>query len=146
MTLQFRKATEADVSLLTELNRQLILDENHRNQRMTLPELADRMRSFLQGEYEAIIFEQDAMPVAYALYRKDADGIYLRQFFVGRQHRRMGIGRQAMQVLLSAVWPPGKRITVEVLVNNRVGHEFWKAVGFVDYAITLEIRRGDAHA
>ena len=140
MTLQFRKATEADVSLLAAMNRQLILDENHRNQRLTLPELADRMRGFLRGEYQAILFEQDAAPVAYALYRQDADGIYLRQFFVDRQHRRRGIGRQAMQILKSDVWPPGQRITVEVLANNRLGHEFWKAVGFVDYAITLEMR------
>jgi GNAT superfamily N-acetyltransferase len=146
MTLQFRTATDADVSLLADMNRQLILDENHRNQRLTMPELADRMRGFLRGEYQAIIFEQDAAPVAYALYRQDADGIYLRQFFVDRQQRRRGIGRQAMHILKSEVWPPGQRITVEVLVNNRVGHDFWKAVGFVDYAITLEMRRDDSRA
>jgi GNAT superfamily N-acetyltransferase len=143
MTLKFRKATEADVALLTDMNRQLILDENHRNQRLTLPELADRMRGFLRGGYQAIIFEQDSAPVAYALYHQAADGIYLRQFFVDRQCRRRGIGRQAMNMLKSEVWPPGQRITVEVLVNNHVGHEFWKAVGFVDYAVTLEMQRDE---
>ncbi len=141
--MHVRKAAEADVGLLAELNRQLIEDEGHRN-RMTLPELEERMRTWLQNEYEAAIFEEHGVPMAYALYRQDSDSIYLRQFFVGRQHRRSGIGRQAMQMLLSEIWPPGRRITVEVLVKNRAAYEFWKAIGFQDYAIMLEmLRDGD---
>ena len=35
-------------------------------------------------------------------------------------------------------------ITVEVLVKNRAAYEFWKAIGFQDYAIMLEmLRDGD---
>jgi GNAT superfamily N-acetyltransferase len=140
--MQFRKATEVDVSLLARLNLQLIQDEGHRN-RMALPELQARMRCWLQHEYEAVIFEQHAMPVAYALYRKDDRAIYLRQFFVDRQHRRRGIGRRALQILLAEVWPPSWRITLEVLAQNRTGYAFWKALGFQDYAVTLEMMRGD---
>jgi GNAT superfamily N-acetyltransferase len=138
--IQCRKATETDVSLLAKLNRQLIQDEGHRNH-MALPELAERMRNWLQSGYEAIVFEQDGTPVAYALYRQDPDSIYLRQFFVDRRHRRLGIGRQAMQILLSQVWPRGLRITVDVLVKNRIGYAFWRSIGFQDYAITLEMAR-----
>ena len=36
------------------------------------------------------------------------------------------------------VWPEGARVTVEVLVHNRVGVAFWRALGFQDYALTLE--------
>ena len=142
-SLQFRQATEADVGLLATLNRQLIEDEGHRN-RMTLPELEARLRHWLQHTYAAIIFEQHAVPVAYALYCQDPEAIYLRQFFVDRQHRRQGIGRQAMHILLADVWPPGWRITLDVLVHNQRGYAFWKALGFQDYALTLEMLRQDS--
>jgi len=97
------------------------------------------MRNWLQTEYQAIIFEHDDRPVAYALYRQEGDGIHLRQFFVDRQQRRQGLGRQALQLLLSEVWPLEARVTLEVLVNNRSGQEFWKALGFREYALTLEM-------
>lgn len=62
------------------------------------------------GVYTAIIFAQRTVPVAYALFRTDGDVIYLRQFFVDRQHRAQGIGRQAMYLLQTTVWPPTARI------------------------------------
>jgi len=93
----------------------------------------------LLGEYQAVLFERKGVPVAYALYREEPDMIYLRQFFVDRQHRRSGVGRQAIQLLQTDVWPPAQRIRVEVLVDNRRAYDFWKAVGFADYAITLEM-------
>ena len=138
--LQYRSATAVDVALLARMNRQLIEDEGHRN-RMTLPELEERMGQWLATEYTAIMFEQHTMPVAYALFRPEAASIYLRQFFVERQYRRHGIGRQAMQLLLTEVWPPGWRITLDVLVHNQRGRAFWHALGFQDYAITLEMLR-----
>jgi GNAT superfamily N-acetyltransferase len=135
--MQYHRATVADVGVLAEFNRQLIQDEGHRK-RMMLPELEDRMRQWLQHEYSAILFEEP-VPVAYALYRQDPEAIYLRQFFVQRQHRRQGIGRRAMQILLTEVWPPGWRITLEVLVHNRRGYAFWQSLGFQDYALTMEL-------
>ncbi|MGB0387846.1 MAG: GNAT family N-acetyltransferase [Ardenticatenaceae bacterium] len=83
-----------------------------RDFRLVLNPVKDRMRNWLENEYEAIIFEQDGVLVAYALYRHDPNSIYLRHFFVGRRHRREGIGRQAIQILLSQVWPPGRRVTL----------------------------------
>jgi hypothetical protein len=42
------------------------------------------MRGWLSsGEYSAVIFAQEDTPVAYALYREDADEVYLRQSWVG---------------------------------------------------------------
>ena len=73
------------------------------------------------------------------LYREDPDEIYLRQFFVVRALRRHGIGRTAMQSMLSDIWPSTKRRTVSVLVQNASGVAFWRAVGYQDYALTLEI-------
>ena len=139
MALCYRFATVADSRFLAELNHQLIRDEGHRNP-MNVDQLEHRMRRWLSSvEYRAVIFAQEDTPVAYALYREDPDEIYLRQFFVVRALRRHGIGRTAMQSMLSDIWPSTKRRTVSVLVQNASGVAFWRAVGYQDYALTLEI-------
>lgn len=125
--MTFRPATLADCAQLAELNHQLIRDEGHRNA-MTVPELEQRMKSWLSSEYRAVIFEQDAETVAYALYRKQAHEIYLRQLFVVRQRRGQGIGRHAVKMLRSLLWPKTKRLTVEVLTANKRAIRFWRSV------------------
>ena len=140
----FRPATLDDCGFLAELNHQLIRDEKNRNP-MTVPQLEQRMRGFLAGEYRAVIFEERGEVVAYALYREQPNEIYLRHLFVVRERRRQGIGRQAVELLRSQIWPKTKRLTVEVLVTNRRALAFWRAVGYVDYALTLE-RMGSSEA
>jgi GNAT superfamily N-acetyltransferase len=136
--MRYRPATLNDLPLLAEFNHQLIRDEGHRNP-MTAPELAERLRGWLTTAYKAVIFENEADVLAYALYREDDHEIYLRQFFVTRTQRRQGFGRQAMQLLLNDIWPQHKRLTVEVLWRNKPAIEFWKAVGFKEYCLALEI-------
>lgn len=136
--MNFRRATLDDTPLLAELNHQLIRDEGHRN-KMAVPELEQRMRDWLVSEYTAIIFEDEAEVVAYALYREQPDEIYLRQLFVLRQLRRKAIGRQAIEILRSKIWPKNKRLTVEVLVQNTAAVAFWHAVGYKDYCLKMEI-------
>jgi GNAT superfamily N-acetyltransferase len=98
--LSFRIVTLADCRALAELNHQLIRDEGHRNP-MTVPELDQRMRSWLGGEYRAVFFEADDGIVAYALFREGLEEIYLRQLFVVRHKRRQGVGRKAVEILRS---------------------------------------------
>jgi GNAT superfamily N-acetyltransferase len=136
--MTFRAATLDDCPRLAELNHQLIRDEGHRN-RMTVPELEQRMRSWLSGEYRALIYEDGGEVVAYALFREQVEEIYLRQLFVVRHRRRQGIGHRALGILRSQVWPKGKRLTVEVLVANQRAVSFWRSVGYTDYALSLEI-------
>ena len=136
--MKYRLASLDDVNLLAELNQQLIHDEASRN-RMTLSELRDRMRGWLEGQYRAVLFESDGETVAYALFRNDADAIYLRQFFVARTRRRRGLGRQAIQILRHSVFPPDGPVTLDVLVENVSALAFWRAVGFRDYAVTMEL-------
>jgi GNAT superfamily N-acetyltransferase len=132
-----RRATADDCPVLAALNHQLIRDEAHRNL-MTVAELEDRMRAWLAGDYIALLFEEGREVVAYCLYRESTSEIYLRQLFVVRDRRRQGIGRAAMQVLMG-VWPKNKRLTVDVLVKNEAALAFWRAVGYRDYCLTLEI-------
>jgi ribosomal protein S18 acetylase RimI-like enzyme len=133
-----RFASFEDAQVLGELNHHLIQDEGHRNP-MTVQELINRMRLWLETDYRASIFEDGSGIVAYALYREGEDHLYLRQFFVQRHKRGVGIGQQCVKILFSQVWPKDKRITVEVLCQNEVGIGFWRAVGFTDYSLTLEI-------
>ena len=135
--LTFRHATPDDASLLAKLNHQLIQDEGHRN-RMTLPELEERMRTWLKTEYQAVLFEQGAETVAYAVYRPESGSTYLRQFFVKRERRRQGIGRAAIRLLLQKIIAPRARVYLDVLIDNSPARHFWRSVGFKDYAVTLE--------
>ena len=96
-----------DCALLAELNHQLIRDEGRRN-RMTVPELEQRMKGWLESEYAAVLFENPGEIVAYALYREQPKEIYLRQLFVVRNRRRKGIGREAVKILRAKVWPKKK--------------------------------------
>ena len=136
--MKYRAATLDDCSRLAELNHQLIRDEGHRNA-MTVPELEQRMRSWLSGEYRAVVYEDAGEVVAYALFREQEQEIYLRQLFVVRHCRNQGIGRRAVEILRSQVWPKNKRLTVEVLTANKRAVSFWRSVGYADYSLSLEI-------
>lgn len=136
--LEYRSAVQDDLDLLAEWNYQLIRDEGHRNP-MTVPELKERMRGWLEGEYQARLFLLHGEPAAYSLYRENQNEIYLRQFFVRRDLRRQGIGRRAITLLRSEIWSQHKRLTVEVLTANQVAVAFWHSVGYRDYSLCLEI-------
>ncbi len=136
--LAFCFVRTSDFDQLAEWNHQLIRDEGHRN-RMTVPELGERMRGWLELDYRAVVFELAGIPVAYALFREQPDEIYLRQLFVVRERRRQGIGRRAIELLRTKVWPTNKRLTVEVLTANTAAVAFWRSVGYVDTSLTLEI-------
>jgi GNAT superfamily N-acetyltransferase len=137
--MNFRRATLEDCGLLAELNHQLLWDEDSRNKKMSLMELQERMRGWLVAEYAAVIFEEDEEVIAYAVYREQAGEIYLRQLFVARNRRRQGIGRRAVEILRSQIWPKNKRLTVDVLVHNTAAVAFWRATGYKDYCLMLEI-------
>jgi predicted acetyltransferase len=137
--MTFRRATLEDCALLAGLNHQLLQDEGHRNEGMSIPELEQRMWGWLSSEYAAVLFEDGKEIVAYALYREQQEGIYLRQLFVVRNRRRQGIGRQAIEMMRNNIWPKDKRLTVDVLVHNTAAIAFWRAVGYEDYCLTLEI-------
>lgn len=106
---------------------------------MTVPELEQRMKGWLASEYAAVIFENDGEVVAHALYCEQPEEIYLRQLFVVRNRRRKGVGREAVKILRTKIWPADKRLTVAVLVQNTAAVAFWRSVGYKDYCLTLEI-------
>ena len=137
--LTFRVAAAADLPQLASWNKQLIDDEGHDNT-MSLEELLVRMRNWLTTEYQALIFEHQAVPVAYALLRDTPEWVHLRQFFVARDRRRRGIGARAVALLRDSVFPPDKPIIVEAMAWNHPALSFWRAMGFADRYVGLESR------
>jgi predicted acetyltransferase len=138
LAVNHRFASIEDCSMLAELNQQLLEDEGHRT-RKSISELKKRMEEWLTGDYKAVIFERGGKVVGYALYRPDPEQIYLRQHFIVRGLRRRGFGREAVRILRDRVWPKDTRLTVDVLVTNSSALQFWRAAGYRDYCLTLEI-------
>lgn len=138
--IRYRLATINDAETLATMNHQLIRDEGHRNL-MNVAQLTDRMRSWLNADYTAALFETQQSPLGYALFRREPDHVYLRQFFVRSEFRRQGIGRDAIRWLWSNAWTDTTRLRIDVLVGNASGREFWTSVGFHEYCITMEADR-----
>jgi GNAT superfamily N-acetyltransferase len=135
--LQCRPASIDDAPALARLNQQLIRDEGHRNP-MPLVELETRMRGWLGGGYEASLFVEDGETAGYALYRREPEHVYLRQFFVTPECRRQGVGRTAFGWLRTTAWRGEQRVRLEVLIGNGPAIAFWLAVGFRDYCLVME--------
>src|SRR5437762_4803636 len=93
-----RQPTADDWPLLGEWNAALIRDEGHDNP-MTVAELIERMRGWLEHEYRARIFVCEGSDAGYALYRELPEFMHLRQFYVTAERRRRGIGRAALCAL-----------------------------------------------
>ena len=136
--MKLRYASDEDIPLLAELNHQLIQDERAPNP-MSVRELAERMRAWLSTDYRAVIFELAAEPIAYALFRSSEEGVYLRQFFVSRAHRRRGVGRRAIETFREQIVSPDQALSLEVLIHNEAGIAFWQAVGFEQHAVSFRI-------
>lgn len=133
----YRFAEVADSPLLAAMNQQLIQDENHRNP-MNLAELEQRMAEWLAGSYQAVVLEDESHVYGYALCREEPEYLYLRHFYVKKEHRRKGIGRAAIEWLCRHAGHEGRRVRVEVLAGNAAGIAFWKSLGFGEYSVTLE--------
>ncbi len=136
--MTYRFASEADIETLAEWNMQLIADENH-PVRYSRDEMLARWNEWLSGAYNAVIFSEEGREVAYALYRPQDGGIFLRQFFVARAARRIGVGTRAFELLRCEIWPGRVRITLDVLTVNPAGLRFWQSLGFREFAIHMEL-------
>lgn len=138
--MEWRVCSTNDLGKLAQLNRYLREDGGF--EPMELRVFEDRLRRWMEAGYTAVIFEKNDESVAYALFRPtDLDmeglepGIFIRQFFVMRNKRREGIGRQAFETLRDQLWPKGCGILLETEYENHRAQAFWKSLGFSEYAI-----------
>jgi len=134
--MTIKKCSIEDIDKLTELNKQLIEDENSDNN-MNLEELKSRMSIFLQTDYYAYFFLEDNKVVGYALVNNNSKPMYLRQFLIERTYRRRHLGRQAIELLIKEL--AVSEIDTEVLSWNETGLKFWEDCGFVERSRYLRL-------
>lgn len=141
-TLSISAATEADITQLAELNRQLMEDEVHPYV-LELDALRARMTRWVAGEYHVLVFRANGQVCGYAAWCAEERGTYLRHFFICRGQRRQGLGRAAIDKLRRDHFPKDQPLQLEAAIWNTDAIAFWRALGFKDFGLTLEMKPGD---
>lgn len=144
MGFSLRPAAAAGSGALAVLNRQLVEDEGSRNP-MSLAELESRMRRWLEEGWSALLISCGERLAGYCLYQIGRDAyqpdlplVYVRHYCIARDVRGQGLGRGAFERITKVWFPPGARLTLDVLESNPSGRAFWEALGFVPYCTTFE--------
>jgi predicted acetyltransferase len=138
-TLILRRATESDIRAVSEMNKQLIIDEGSPNP-MTIDELEQRMKDWMLTDWAVdLICDADSI-VGYALYQfrtnpydPQRQEVYLRQYFIQSGYRNRGFGREGIELLLKGRFQEAERVVIDVLEDNLTGKSFWKKTGFSAY-------------
>lgn len=130
--------TEDDLNILADLNKQLIEDEKSDN-KMNIDQLKERMRGFLETDYNAYLFKRHNTVVGYTLVKKSQAPIYLRQFFICREYRKRGYGREAFNKLMELLGTDA--IDIEVLCWNNAGKLFWDSLGFKERSVYMRYNK-----
>ncbi|MEO1290241.1 MAG: GNAT family N-acetyltransferase [Chloroflexota bacterium] len=141
--IELRQATLEDVSMLAEMNQQLIIDQGSPNV-MDFEALKHRMMQWLADGREAVIVEREHQVIGYLLYRRVEDeyypyqdSFYIRQFFILPSFRRRGIGQIAFDQIVSEYFEPDVALMLDVLETNPEAKAFWSKMGFEEYHTTM---------
>jgi GNAT superfamily N-acetyltransferase len=143
--LVLRKHRVSELDDLARMNKELLEDEKHRSS-LTVAELKERFRRFVDEDgWSVEVFTCDEDIVGYITYRVEPDettpngrSVFLRQFYISRSHRRLGLGAATMALFKSSRLKHGERIFLEVLESNPRGRAFWQSVGFTPYSTIME--------
>jgi RimJ/RimL family protein N-acetyltransferase len=144
MSLTLRLATLQDVPALAHMNKRLIEDEGSSNP-MTLAQLDTRIRSWLNTEWRGVLFFENERAIGYTIYRlqrqefDNRETVYIRHYFIERDFRRKGYGREGLSKLKKELFPKDATIYLEVLTHNARGRAFWQSLGFSEYSVTMRL-------
>ncbi len=133
-----KKCVEEDIRVLADMNKMLIEDEGSDNP-MNISQLEERMKGFLEGEYDAYFFIEKDTIVGYALVRHTSDPFYLRQFFICRDQRMNHYGTRAFRLLMDYL--NIAIIDIDVLTDNNAGMAFWKSCGFEERYVGMRLKK-----
>ena len=120
--MNYRFAKESDLYVVISLNEELTaIDEPQ--VRFSVEDILSRLKRWIAEGHQLVLFENNGDVVGYALYalghRLPGETlIYLRHFIIAKTHRGKGLGRSAMEHLMSEVWPKNTLICVDTRVNN----------------------------
>ena len=140
MTVAIRKADPADVALLAQMNHRLVTDQGSVST-YSLQKFAQRFEEWLRtGEWQVDVVVEKEQIVGYAVYQErrdyyceDKKVTYLRQFYIDRQYRGKGVGREALMTLVRTRFPKDMEVAVDVVASNPGGREYWSKMGFSPY-------------
>jgi GNAT superfamily N-acetyltransferase len=141
---QWAPCGPGDAELLGSLNAQLAEDEGAHLIGPTSAYI-ERMRGWLeQGRYQAAAARRGDDVLAYVLWRDDPDygDIFVRQFFVSRQHRGAGLGRLLFERAAGQFWQD-RPLRLDVYDSNPGAGAFWQNLGFAPYSRLM--RRAPGH-
>lgn len=141
-SISISAASEADIPQLAELNLQLMEDERHPNM-LPLEDLRARMARWVAGEYHVPVFRNGPRICGYAAWCVEERGTYLRHFFICRDQRRRGLGRAIIARLRRDHFPKDQPLQLEAAIWNKDAIAFWRAIGFRDFGLTLEMKPGE---
>ncbi|MDI6871113.1 MAG: GNAT family N-acetyltransferase [Bacillota bacterium] len=143
--LSLQAATGKDLPVLARMSCELIEDEGATTSR-SLAEVEHRLAEWLEDGWSIDLFLHDGDIAGYAIYQFRPDEYYpertvayLRDFFIARPLRRQGLGRLAFDALIRERFPAASAVVLEVLVSNDKGREFWSALGFQPFSITMKL-------
>ncbi|SFL34553.1 Protein N-acetyltransferase, RimJ/RimL family [Paenibacillus sp. 1_12] len=144
MNLMIREAAMGDLKEIARMNKELIEDEHSQNP-MQVDELEQRMKDFLSNNWSVDLLYSSEEIVGYALYQfrvnpfnQELKEVYLRQYFISRAHRNKGYGSEGIRLLIDQRFNAAE-ITIDVLMSNPKGMNFWKKVGFQPYCSTMKL-------
>jgi len=140
------KASLRDLTALAEMNRQMIADEGYKG-KLSLERLEKRFRDWLRSDgCEAVFFlDRQGYRLGYAVYQREEDAlffkkrqVFLRHFFIMRDHRRKGLGSMAFREL-QELWKGTERVDLHVLIENQGAVDFWHSLGFKEYQLGMAL-------
>jgi hypothetical protein len=131
-------ASHNDSAELASFNKSLI-DDGGSNNNMSTSELEMRMKRFLSDEYLAIIFEVEGKRIGYALINKSACPVFIRHFFISKENRRKGYGKEAFNQIIRLL--DVDEVDLNVLYSNSEGYQFWGSCGLAPYEIHMQYRK-----
>lgn len=124
---------------LAPLNRALIAEEGSTTL-LDLVQLAQRMRHWLEADYQCLAVFDNERLVGYCLFALEPDRNYVRQLYVVPDRRRCGYGRQLLE-RVEAMATPGKPMHLDVLANNDRVLGFYQKLGYVPFVYELRKQR-----
>jgi GNAT superfamily N-acetyltransferase len=136
LTLRIRPAEPADVRLVAELIRQLAKFEKLEHEVVLTEELLMAGLFGARPFAEALLAEEDALPIAFALFFHSFStflarpGMYLEDLFVLPDHRGRGVGRALLAHLAHLAIERGcGRLEWAVLNWNQEAIRFYERLG-----------------
>jgi RimJ/RimL family protein N-acetyltransferase len=131
-----------DIALLSRLYQELLEDES-----FDIPRTADELREGMAGHLSAgeaaFLFMAEDRVVGYALIIVKSSPPYIHHFYICRDARRYGYGKEAFYALLDTL--NTDQIDLDVLVWNERGQAFWSSLGFQPRSMIMRYQAGNGH-